>query len=102
MALHAEERLALSCRAVAEQDPIRKLLNGVAPSMFLGNPPGTVAFLEERIVDRGGDPAEVRAWVEGHGGYHDKTFSIVGARAQDRYHGPVGKLYFVVPEDALR
>jgi hypothetical protein len=63
------------------KDPIRKLLAGVAPTMFLGNPAGTIAIMEERVVEAGGDPEEVLAWVREHGGYPDKTFSVVKRRA---------------------
>ncbi len=95
---------ALSCRAVAkkQRDPIARLLAGVTPTMFLGNPSGTVALMEERIVEAGGDPDEVLAWVREHGGYPDKTFSVTRRHALSPKQNPPSKAYYVVPEDALK
>ena len=99
----ARARPALSCRAVAKkQDPIAKLLAGVAPTMFLGNPPGTVALMQDRVVEAGGDPDEVLEWVREHGGYRDKTFSVTSRHALSPKQLPPSKSYFVVPEDALK
>lgn len=84
------------------KDPIRKLLAGVAPTMFLGNPSGTVAIMEERVVESGGDPEEVLAWVREHGGYPDRTFSVVKRHALSPKNNPPSKLFYVVPEDELK
>jgi hypothetical protein len=83
------------------KDPIRKLLAGVAPTMFLGNPAGTVAIMEERVVEAGGDPEEILAWVRAHGGYPDKTFSVVKRHALSPKNNPPSKLFYVIPQDEL-
>jgi hypothetical protein len=93
----------LSCRAVApNDDPIQTLLAGIGPTLFLGNPAGTVAIMEERVVEAGGDPDEVLAWVREHGGYPDKTFSVTNRHALSPRPRSGSKAYYVVPEDALR
>jgi hypothetical protein len=83
------------------KDPIRKLLAGVAPTMFLGNPAGTVAIMEERVVEAGGDPEEILAWVRAHGGYPDKTFSVVKRHALSPKNNPPSKLFYVIPQEEL-
>ena len=40
---------------------IRKLLAGLSPALFMGNPAGTVVIMESKVVDAGGDPEEVLA-----------------------------------------
>lgn len=83
------------------KDPIRKLLAGISPAMFLGNPSGTVAIMEQRVIDAGGDPEEVLAWVREHGGYPDKSFSVVQRHALSPKQNPPSKRFYVIPEDAL-
>ena len=83
------------------EDPIRTLLAGIDPSLFLGNPAGTVAIMEQRIIDAGGDPDEVLTWVKDHGGYADKTFSFTNRSALSPRPRSPSKPYYVVPEDAL-
>ena len=96
-------RRSLSWLAVAtDDDPIRTLLAGIAPTLFLGNPAGTVAIMESRIVDAGGDPDDVLAWVREHGGYPDKTFSVTTRHALSPRPRSPSKPYYVVPEHALR
>jgi hypothetical protein len=103
VALAAPGARALSCRAVAtDDDPIRTLLAGCAPTLFLGNPAGTVAIMEDRVVEAGGDPDEVLAWVREHGGYPDKTFSVTTRHALSPRPRSPSKPYYVVPEDALK
>jgi len=85
-----------------KDDPIRPLLAGIAPTLFLGNPAGTVAIMEDRVVEAGGDPDEVLAWVREHGGYPDKTFSVTNRHALSPRPRAQSKPYYVVPEDALR
>jgi hypothetical protein len=93
---------SLSCRAVAtNDDPIRTLLAGLEPTLFLGNPTGTVAIMEDRVVAAGGDPDEVLAWVREHGGYPDKTFSVTNRHALSPRPRTPSKSYYVVPKDAL-
>jgi hypothetical protein len=69
--------------------------------MFLGNPAGTVAIMQDKIVDAGGDPDEVLEWVRAQGGYRDKSFGV-RAPGPSLRPKPSSKVYFVVPEDALR
>ena len=85
-----------------KKDPIRALLADITPAVFLGNPPGTVAIMQQKVIDAGGDPDEVLAWVKEHGGYPDKTFSVRTQQGFDMRPKPASKQYYVVPEDALR
>jgi hypothetical protein len=84
------------------KDPIRKLLAGVAPAMFMGNPAGTVAILEQRVVEAGGDPEEVLAWVREHGGYPDRSRTVSRRNPLTPKKRPPSKGFYVVPEDALK
>ncbi|MEA2153919.1 MAG: hypothetical protein QOE11_59 [Solirubrobacteraceae bacterium] len=93
---------AMAKKKSEAKDPIRKLLAGVAPTLFLGNPAGTVAIFEERIIDAGGDPEEVLAWVREQGGYPDKTFTVTKRHLISPAQRPPAKVYYVVPEDALK
>lgn len=85
-------------------DEIRELLAGVSPTLFLGNPQDTVAIMEHRVVEAGGDPDEVLEWVREHGGYPDKSWAVSTRRGR----GPTLKPrapslpYYVVPKDALQ
>ncbi|HEV2785224.1 MAG TPA: hypothetical protein VGV67_02455 [Solirubrobacteraceae bacterium] len=84
-----------------KQDPIRKLLAGIPPAMFLGNPPGTVAIWQSRVIEAGGDPDAVLAWVREHGGYPDRSFPV--SARQGLRLGPQSetKHFYVIPESAL-
>ena len=84
------------------KDPIRTLLADLPPAMFMGNPAGTVAIWQEKVVDAGGDPDVVLAWVREHGGYPDKSFPVATRRGLPLRAQPGTKQYYVVPEDALR
>jgi hypothetical protein len=93
----------LSSRAVGKtNDPIRTLLSGIAPALFLGNPTGTVAIMRDKVVEAGGDPDEVLAWVREHGGYPDKTFGVRARQGFDMRPKAPSKHYYVVPEDVLK
>ena len=92
---------AVAKKTTTKKDPIRKLLAGIGPAMFMGNPTGTVAIMEERVVDAGGDPEAVLEWVREHGGYPDRTFSVVKRHALSPKNNPPSKIFYVVPEDAL-
>jgi len=83
-------------------DPIAKLLAELAPAMFLGNPSGTIAFWEDKIVDAGGDPDEVLAWIRERGGYPDKSFAVSTRSALSPRAQRPTKAFYVVPEDALK
>jgi len=86
-----------------DDDPIRELLKGLAPALFLGNPKGTIAIWQSKVVDAGGDPDEVEEWVREHGGYPDKSFATstrVG-RGPTLKPREASKPYYVIPEDEL-
>ena len=85
-------------------DPIRTLLAGCTPSLFMGNPAGTVVIMESKVVEAGGDPEEVLAWVREHGGYPDKSFATSTRRGRGPTLKPreAPKPYYVIPEDALK
>jgi hypothetical protein len=96
---------ALSSRAVAEateKDAIRTLLAQIPPALFLGNPSGTVAIMEDKVVEAGGDPDEVLEWVRAHGGYPDKSFGVQARQGFNMRPKAASKHYYVVPEDALK
>ena len=85
-----------------KKDPIRELLADLPPALFLGNPSGTVAIMQDKVVDAGGDPDEVLAWVREHGGYPDKSFGVRTRQGFDMRPKAPSKHYYVVPEDALK
>ena len=85
-----------------EKDPIKELLAGIPPALFLGNPTGTVAIMQDKVVDAGGDPDEVLAWVREHGGFPDKSFSVRTRQGFDMRPKAASKHYYVVPEDELK
>ncbi len=85
-----------------KSDPIRKLLAGIPPALFLGNPSDTVAIMQDKVVDAGGDPDEVLAWLREHGGYADKSFGVRARQGFDMRPKAASKHYYVVPEDALK
>jgi hypothetical protein len=82
-------------------DPIRKLLAGLAPAMFLGNPPGTVAIWQTKVIESGGDPDAVLAWVREQGGYRDKSFPPANRRGRALRDHEDTRRYYVIPESAL-
>lgn len=85
-------------------DAIRELLAALPPALFLGNPAGTVAIMQDKVVAAGGDPDEVLSWVREHGGYPDKSFAVSTRRGRGPTLKPreASKPYYVVPQDALR
>jgi hypothetical protein len=87
-----------------QADPIRELLAGCTPALFMGNPAGTVVIMESKVVEAGGDPDEVLAWVREHGGYPDKSFAVSTRRGRGPTLKPreAPKPYYVIPEDALK
>jgi len=84
-------------------DPIRKLLANCTPTLFMGNPAGTVVIMESKVVEAGADPEEVLAWVREHGGYPDKSFATSTRRGRGPTLKPreAPKPYYVIPEDEL-
>jgi len=89
--------------AKKQEDSIRKLLAGITPALFMGNPSGTVVIMESKVIEAGGDPDEVVEWVREHGGYPDKSFAVSTRRGRGPTLKPreAPKPYYVVPEDAL-
>ena len=85
-----------------EKDPIKALLADIQPALFLGNPSGTVAIMQDRVVDAGGDPDEVLAWVREHGGFSDRTFGVRVRQGFDMRPKAPSKHYYVIPEDVLK
>jgi hypothetical protein len=84
------------------EDPIKALLADIQPALFLGNPSGPVAIMQDRVVEAGGDPDAVLAWVREHGGFPDRTFGVRARQGFDMRPKAASKHYYVVPEDALR
>ncbi len=83
-------------------DEIRTLLSGLPTAPFIWSPNGTVIIMEEKVVEAGGDPAAVAAWVEAHGGDLDRTLPVVATRRNvTAIPKPKGKRYYVVPEKEL-
>jgi hypothetical protein len=97
-------RSSVSSRAVAKKkkDPIAKLLAGLPPALFLGNPAGTVAIMQDKIVDAGADADEVLEWVRAHGGYPDKSFGVSAVKGFNLRPKAPTKIFYVIPEDALK
>lgn len=83
-------------------DPIRTLLAGIQPALFLGNPAGTVAIMQDRVVDAGGDPDEVLAWVREHGGFPDKSFPVAQRHGLSPKPKQSTRTFYVIPEDELK
>ena len=84
-------------------DPIRTLLAGIEPAPFIWAPKGHLVILQSAVEEAGGDPDEVLAWVEEHGGQLDRTLPVVATRrGVTSIPKPVGKKYYVVPEEALQ
>jgi hypothetical protein len=83
-------------------EEIRTLLASIAPAPFIWAPQGHLVIMESAVEEAGGDPGEVLAWVEAHGGQLDRTLPVVATRrGVSAVPKPVGKRYYVVPEDAL-
>jgi hypothetical protein len=87
-----------------DDDEIRELLASLPPAMFLGNPTGTVAIWERKVIDAGGDPEDVLEWVRAHGGHLDKSFATSTRRGRGPTLKPreAPKPYYVIPEDELK
>jgi hypothetical protein len=85
-----------------EADPIKVLLAGLPPALFLGNPSGTVAIMQDKVVDAGGDPDEVLTWVREHGGFADRSFGVRTRQGFDMRPKASSKHYYVVPADSLK
>lgn len=83
-------------------DSIRALLASIDPTPFIWVPKGNIVIMQAAVEDAGGDPDEVTAWVESHGGELDRTLPVVATRrGVTSVPKPVGKKYYVVPESAL-
>jgi hypothetical protein len=85
-----------------DDEEIRTLLAGIEPAPFIWAPKGHLVIMQSAVEDAGGDPDEVLAWVEARGGELDRTLPVVATRrGVSGVPKPVGKRYYVVPEDAL-
>jgi hypothetical protein len=84
------------------KDPIKALLADIQPALFLGNPTGTVAIMQDKVLAAGGDLDEVLAWVREHGGFPDKTFGVRARQGFDMRPKAASKHYYVVPEAELK
>ena len=83
-------------------DPIRNLLASMTPAPFIWSRPGTVVIMDNHVREAGGDSETVGAWVEEHGGEIDRTLPVVATRrGVTSIPKPVGKRYYVVPENLL-
>jgi hypothetical protein len=83
-------------------DEIRTLLASIDPAPFIWAPQGHLVIMQTAVEEAGGDPDEVLAWVEAHGGQLDRTLPVVATRrGVTSIPKPVGKRYYVVSEDAL-
>ncbi|MDQ3629864.1 MAG: hypothetical protein M3417_01035 [Actinomycetota bacterium] len=85
-----------------DKDPIKKLLAELNPTLFMGNPSGTVAIMEHKVVAAGGDPDTVLEWVREHGGYPDKSFPVSMRHGLSPKPQKPSRQYYVIPEDALK
>jgi len=94
----------LATVAKPQADPIRTLLAGCTPALFMGNPAGTVVIMQSKVLEADGDPDEVLAWVRAHGGYPDKSFATSTRIGRGPTLKPreAPKPYYVIPEDALK
>jgi len=81
-------------------DPIRELLAAIEPQPFWG-PAGQTAILEEKVIERGGDPAAVEQWVEAHGGRLDRTVPLLHRSVISREPVPDVQRFFLIPSEAL-
>ncbi|MDP2711607.1 MAG: hypothetical protein Q8O56_10345 [Solirubrobacteraceae bacterium] len=87
---------------MSDDDAIRTLLAGLPTAPFIWSPEGTVIVMEEKVVEAGGDPDAVAAWVQANGGDLDRTLPVVATRrGVTAIPKPKGKRYYVVPETAL-
>jgi hypothetical protein len=83
-------------------DAIRKLLASIEPAPFIWAPKGHLVIMQTAVEEAGGDPDQVLEWVEAHGGQLDRTLPVVATRrGVTSIPKPVGKRYYVVPEEAL-
>ena len=92
---------ALSCPPMSDEK-IRELLAELTPAPFIWAPKEHVVIIQTHVEEAGGDTDEVLAWVEARGGYLDRTLPVVATRrGVTNIAKPVGKKYYVVPEQAL-
>jgi len=86
------------------EDPIRALLSRLPKSSMLPRPAGAVAITRSRVVEAGGDPDTVAAWIESHGGSVQRTRPIKSRGLRPgRYvaREVPAEAFYVVPRDEL-
>jgi hypothetical protein len=87
---------------MSDDDAIRTLLAGLPTHPFIWAAKGHVVIMEEKVLEAGGDPDAVAAWVQAHGGDLDRTLPVVATRrGVTSIPKPTGKRYYVVPASAL-
>lgn len=97
----ASDQPTLSWSRMSDEK-IRKLLADLTPAPFIWAPKEHVVIIQTHVEDAGADADEVLAWVESRGGYLDRTLPVVATRrGVTNVAKPVGKKYYVVPEQAL-
>ena len=88
--------------ATTSKDPIQKLLAGISPAPFIWAPKDHVVIMQEKVVEAGGEPGAVLAWVQERGGQIDRTMPVANTRrGVTSVPKPKGKPYYVVPRSAL-
>ena len=70
--------------------------------MCIRDSAGTVAIMQDRVVDAGGDPDEVLAWVREHGGFPDKSFPVAQRHGLSPKPKQSSRTFYVIPEDELK
>jgi len=81
-------------------DPIRDLLAALPPQPFWA-PKGQTVILKDAVVEAGGDPDAVEAWVEAHGGRLDRTVPVGHRSVLSRLAVPDVQYFYVMPDEAL-
>jgi hypothetical protein len=81
-------------------DPIRELLTTLPHQPFWA-PQGYTVILEEKVLEAGGDPDAVLAWVEANGGRLDRTVPTARRSVFSQLPVSEGQRFYVVPESAL-
>ena len=81
-------------------DPIRELLAAIPPQPFWA-PKGQTVILKDAVIEAGGDPDAIEAWVEAHGGRLDRTVPVGLRSVLSRQVVPDVQYFYLVPDEAL-
>ena len=93
----SEPRLSF---AAMSDDPIRELLAAIPPQPFWA-PKGQTVILRDAVIEAGGDPDAVEAWVEARGGRLDRTVPVGLRSVLSRQVVPDVQYFYLVPDEAL-